>query len=381
MRPKEHGIPGNIPNGEIGGSFGRRFQAPILGSENTSTLRSISPGNESDRPKIILPAGEQQRSQSETRQVSTLVRPEKFRFVVIGTHKTAKEIQQERTGLLLFNELQRFQLPPELPKSQERKQQLTEMGDALATFAREELEIDLTHTLPQPRYFHFFDEETFKTVRSIQKMGDTEIFGEALPTGDMLIAEDPEINNTLAAANHEQVHAAVPTLAKITEEKRELISGIYNITGRTGISIPIEFLTSVTDVEVRGRYWQNYPSLAEVDNGIIGYHEAVIVGDTLLKKVASAQKRGYTGVLRDLQRGMFLIRPDTFKPIADVIGPNGMETLLNWDEDSPEATMKVAQDLGLKEAQSKLLAVRAGKPVTILDDIAPNFKVLLEVKS
>lgn len=256
-------------------------------------------------------------------------------------------------------------LPPEIPVTLENKRRLTVMTTVFASFADEVLEVDVAARLPDPSRYYFSRGESLGSKTLHKEVIGTRM-EEASSLGYVHVADTGNIANTFANAQHGLVHEASATVVELTEGgvARARLNHYEGTDGE--LCIVNEVVTELTNCELRVFDWGDYPELADIRSGAIGYLDQTLVGELLIKAVAEHHGQSYVDLLRSLQRGMVLGDKNSLDPIAEAVGQDRMRTLESWTSVDIASTRRVIDDLGLEEAREKLEELYAGRPVGLM---------------
>jgi hypothetical protein len=248
--------------------------------------------------------------------------------------------------------------PGATPLNDQERTDYAAMKDAYSRLG-EKLGVDLESRVTDPRHIHVFDrQEDFDTT-----FGVTGVGGTVSPAQGIILVRDSRPGKTACTLWHEAGHDM--SLVRIRPTLKSFLTDGYKISADVNIGYnlgythllpnpdPKQFhgVTEwVTDMNM-DRAWhtsgRNLPWH--------GYTPMNIIGGTVLKETAAANRVSPQELEDAVSRGMFTGELTGMNLIGEYLGEERMNTFLGLSARlNPQTAVQAARDLGLKTAEAEL---------------------------
>lgn len=238
-------------------------------------------------------------------------------------------------------------MPHELQKTPEQRQQIDDMRDALDTFA-EDIGVDMTFRRVTMGRIHLLDRRGMKAYRKKNNL-EASVQGESTDAG-IVVNASGSTPETLSCINHELIHLASDRKIKIDESETARYKHArvgYQVAATNAFQILNEIVTEYTNTYIKQHYWQSYASLAPHRNGHETYGPAMPLGRALIDKVAAISGRQSEDIWLELMRGALTGDMQPLRNLKDALGTEGMRILSNYKQPAPAEARRVADQFGL----------------------------------
>jgi hypothetical protein len=290
------------------------------------------------------------------------------KYQLVGDHAgnfgAEAEINQVMDG---FSESLSFST--EIPHTAERLAQLGGLNDAVLGFGKD-LGFDLTDRLFGPDRYHFFRnvDDLKKAMTEVGEDPHDQQNGWSSTKG-IFIVEGADDLDTMSTAAHETMHRIAQAKLKLKQSEGD-VDGFDVVAPTSKVHFGLmEMSADIMSLHLqKSTHWSDQPSLPKNDRTIMLYCSLDIIGDELIKTLASEVGVKPIEVLREVEAMVVSGNMSGLLKLGRAMKPQSFRALLNASHtQARKEYIVLAETLGLPDAAKKIQAIGLGVIPDVLD--------------